>query len=156
MTATPRLRRCGTCRKEFLHPVVLARYAIDYEYGGQLIPVEVADLHALRCQNPDCAAVVLLLDALERIERAFRDKVGVLQPEEFRARREKVGVSAAEMAAALRVPEEQLLRWETGGQSPSPTENQMIRAFFDVPSLRTYLLPSPPTLRPETEPILDA
>jgi DNA-binding transcriptional regulator YiaG len=74
-----------------------------------------------------------------QINRALRQQLGLLQPEQIRAGRTQLGLSQREFAARLAVAEESVSRWETGAQVQSRVVDRQIRLFFALPEVRANL-----------------
>jgi DNA-binding transcriptional regulator YiaG len=73
-----------------------------------------------------------------RLDVACRNQLGLLQPEMIRAQRETLGLSQAEMAAALHMPDSILANLEEGQIAPRDTDT-LLRLFFKLPEVRRDL-----------------
>lgn len=130
--------KCASCAQRAVGPETLATYTATLEHDGRSHEVGIRDLAAYRCGN--CGDIVFDDAAEERLYDALREKVGLLAPAEIRARREGLGLTQKQMAAALRLSESTISRWETGGQIQQRAMDLLLRAFFDLPALRSYIL----------------
>lgn len=75
----------------------------------------------------------------------------LINPELLRWAREALGVPAAEAARGLRVPEERLLRWESGDEPISVAKLKRAAAYYRRP-LASFYLPEPPRGSPNAPP----
>lgn len=128
--------RCGNCGERQVY-----RSATDYKttikYDQQSYEVELSNLELPTCTN--CGQVVFDDKAGGQIDRALRQRVGLLQPDQIRAGRLQLGLHEKEFAAQLGVSEESLRRWEIGIQLQPRAVDREIRLFFEFPSVRDAL-----------------
>lgn len=130
--------RCDECGEKAVMPTVLEIYSTDLDHDGRKYRVEVHNLSVYRCAA--CGEVEMDTEAAGRIHDAFRDVVGVLPAGEIRKRRKGLGLKQDDMAALLGVAVSTLSRWETGAQMQQRCMDTMLRAFFEVPELRDFLI----------------
>ena len=71
--------------------------------------------------------------------RAFRHHASLLTPEEIRSGREKLGLNRQAFAQCFGIAVSTLSRWETGSQIQQRFHDGILRAFFAMPDLRTFL-----------------
>ena len=128
--------RCGTCDQKEVYRTPTP-YKTTIKYEGRPYDVEIPDLELPKCCN--CGEVVFDNHAGHQIDRAFRQQLGLLQPEAIRAGRTELALSQKEFAARLGVAEESVSRWETGALIQSRVVDRQIRLFFELPSVRNAL-----------------
>ena len=133
--------KCRTCREVAVAPAVVP-YAAEVEHDGRAYPVALPALDVLRCGR--CGATVLDDAANEKVSDAFRSVAGLLAPAQIRRRREALGLTQKQLSAFLDISESTLSRWETGAQVQQRAMDRLLRGFFEVPELRSYLGFSPP------------
>ena len=117
------------------------RYEVVLEHDGRSYPVVVEDLPVDVC--PACGNRVLGDAADDLLSRALRAAAGLLQPEEVRAGRERLGLTPAELADHLRVAPATLSRWESGGQIQQRGVDTLLRLYFKLPEVRAELAAPP-------------
>lgn len=130
-------RRCGTCRQKTVHPAVLQRYQVELNHDGRTYPIDLCELPAYRCES--CSNISFDDEADERISQALRTAAGLLQPAEIRAKREALGLTQKQLAASLRIAESTISRWESGAQIQQRAMDLLLRAYFDLGTLREYV-----------------
>lgn len=141
---SPAPRKCGNCRRPAVLPVP-ERYETILEHDGRAYPVAVDGLVVDVCSA--CGNRVLGDDADERLSRALREAAGLLQPEEIRAGRERLGVTQKALAEQLRIAAATLSRWETGGQIQQRGFDTLLRLYFKLPEVRDELSSPPASVR---------
>jgi putative zinc finger/helix-turn-helix YgiT family protein len=129
--------KCGECRERAIFPTVLETYTTELDHDGKTYPISVSDFEVMRCRN--CSAIVLDEDANRRLSDALRSAVGLLQPTEIRAHREKLGFTQKTLAAQLQIAEATLSRWETGAQIQQRAMDRFLRVFFLSAEVRSIL-----------------
>ncbi len=134
--AKPFPRYCDVCRKNTVWAVRLL-YRSEIRHDGVLHTVETPELVVPRCQ--ECGALYFDNHAEEQISRAFRDQVHLLHPEQIRANRQTLGLSVPQLAVRLGVAVDLLANWEEGLQFQSRAHDNLLRAFFALPEVRTAL-----------------
>ena len=128
--------KCGTCRQHGLVPAVVD-YQTEIAHDGRVYPLSLPALKVFQCER--CGAIVLDDEACKKITAALRVTAGLLAPEEIRRGREALGLSQEQLARSLQVDQETLSRWETGGQTPQRSMDQLMRIYFRVPEARRFL-----------------
>ena len=108
---------CLTCKRTSMIPDVLPAYRTTRWHDGREFPVELHNLLAFRC--PECKTVRLPQESSDRIERQFELDRDLPTPDEVRACRERHHWTAAELASAIGVREEDVNGWEAGRTFPS-------------------------------------
>lgn len=117
-------------------PVTLD-YSMEMDHDGRTYTVEVKDLPVLRCDQ--CEAKLLPDASLETMDNELRRMVGLLMPAEITRRRERLHLSQKEFAWLLGIAPATVSRWENGGQIQQRVMNDLMLAFFDLSTLRSYL-----------------
>jgi putative zinc finger/helix-turn-helix YgiT family protein len=112
-------------------------YTAEMEHDGRAYLVTVSGLDAFVCDK--CGAKVLPDASQAKLEHQLRRQAGLLMPSEITERRERLQLSQSDFAGLLGVAAATVARWETGGQIQQRVMNDFMRAFFDLPSLRSYL-----------------
>jgi len=145
------------CNEQALKPIEVD-YSAEMEHDGRLYTFTVPNLEILECEA--CRSRVLPKKAFAAVIDRLRSEAGLLTPMQIRENRKRLGLTQEQLANCLRVAKETVSRWETGGQIQQRAMNDFMRAFFDVPELRTYLAlirgcaPVPCTPAPETYPVV--
>ncbi len=127
--------KCGNCREKAIFPVVVD-YVADVGHDGHTYPIRIPNLEILQCEK--CQTRMLLDEANEKITEALRKYLGLLTPEEIKAKRSELGISQQELADALQVELHLVSGWESGMQIQSRAMNRQLLAFFNVPAVRDY------------------
>jgi len=128
--------KCGKCRQREVYPLE-EDYTTEVVHDGRSYTVRVPALRIFRCRN--CGEVVLDTEANRQISQAFRRQAGLLAPEEIRQKREALGLTQKQVAERLEVAAATLCRWETGGQIQQRSLDKLLRLFFDLPEVRSFL-----------------
>jgi putative zinc finger/helix-turn-helix YgiT family protein len=126
------------CRERAVAPTTLPIYKSEVAHDGRTYAVDVKDLEVLQCVR--CGEMVLDDAANRRVSDALREKVGLLFPDEIRAKREALGLTQKQLASLLCVSECTLSRWETGSQLQQRCMDRFLRCVFDVSETRRFLL----------------
>lgn len=124
---------CPTCRKKTVSPVQ-TDYILTASHDG--VEYEVALRNVLVPKCVQCGEAIVTSDLCRQITAELRRMVDLLPPETIRANREKLGMSTAQLAAALRVGEATLERWEQGGQLQSRAMDLLLRLYFESAEVR--------------------
>ena len=120
--------RCSACGKIELSPAVV-RYTATVKHHGRTHKVRVPELHVLKCGS--CGALVFQNDSHQRIGRALRHQLGLLQPEEIRAgRKQSKDITQEQLAQAVDAAVATVSRWETGAVIQSRRADKALRRFF--------------------------
>jgi DNA-binding transcriptional regulator YiaG len=113
-------------------------YNIQIDHDGKKYDIHVPDLTVPKCTN--CGAISIDDVASEQIDKAFRQTAKLLTPSEIREGRIRLGFQQQqEFARCLGIAVSTLSRWETGAQVQQHFHDGILRAFFAIPQLRTYL-----------------
>jgi len=106
-------------------------------YEGRSYEFEVPGLEVFECRK--CGEQLFNIEADHKISGAFRGELGLLQPEQIREGRKKLGLSQKELALYLSATEESISRWETGALIQSRIVDRQIRLYFASPVVRKLL-----------------
>lgn len=114
-------------------------YDIRIDHDGKKFDVHLDALSVPKCSN--CGALSFDVASHEQIDAAFRQTTGLLSAQEIREGRIKAGFEQQqEFAKCFGISVHTLCRWETGAQVQQHFHDGMLRAFFNLPELRTYLV----------------
>src|SRR5438105_2088253 len=91
---------CPACLREEVWAATMP-YSIEVSHDGRSYQVEVAELHAAKCQA--CGEVIFSNDADDQITAALRSLLRLLTPEQIRAGRRRFDLSQKELAEHLGV-----------------------------------------------------
>jgi putative zinc finger/helix-turn-helix YgiT family protein len=112
-------------------------YTTQVEHDGCLYTVTIPDLEVPRCEK--CGTLVRVDAANRRVSEALRRQLGLLTPEEIRQNRDTLGLTQEQFADQLGVAEATLSRWETGAQIQQRALDNLLRLFFALPEVRSFL-----------------
>lgn len=103
--------------------------------------IEISRIPHRRC--PDCGEGLLTLQAATRLQETahaiYRERHGLLAPEEIRRLRESLGLSQASLAELLHLGANTISRWETGRIVQSASMDVLLRMVRDLPGSLDYL-----------------
>ena len=120
--------RCPKCLGREVRPVTI-EYTSRVKHDGRSHEVTVRELVVPRC--PACGELVFCNDTEEQISRALRDKLELLQPDEIRSKRKRLGLTQKELGANTDVAPETISRWESGLQIQTRAMNRLLNLIFD-------------------------
>lgn len=127
-------RRCPECGCRDVSPCKTS-YSARVGYDGKQVLVEVADVEAFEC----VACKQKLFDGRvdDAVNRELRRSQGLLQPEEIRSWRERLGVTQSELAGWLLegrsqglFASESVSRWENGVAIQSAAMDYCLRSVL--------------------------
>lgn len=131
---------CPYCEKETKQELV--KEIQDFEVRGENIPVEVTYYHCFNCgdnyelpQAPD-------EDPFNIAYRLYRDQKGLLQPEEIKAYRTKLGLTQKEFSQILGIGIATLNRYENGALQSDAHDN-IIRLCIEPNNLLKIIQEKP-------------
>jgi DNA-binding transcriptional regulator YiaG len=75
----------------------------------------------------------------DQINRAFREQLHLLSPEQIRNNRTALRLSREDLAARLGIEEEVLKGWEEGQRIQSRLADNLLRLYFALPPVRLAL-----------------
>ena len=131
------VRKCSNCGQRTMR-LVQDRYVTEVKHDGHPYRIDLPDLPYYKCA--ECESVVLPDEANAAIGRQLRIVAGLLLPEEIRRGRTALGLRQKELADILGIAEATVCRWETGAQIQQTGYDRALRAFFNVPEMRSYYL----------------
>lgn len=129
-------RTCVCCGSKSVQPALIDR-EFDVKHDGKQYTVSVRDLEVERCES--CGEVTLGVDADDRIDASLREQLGFLTPAQIRRNRKVLGLTQTQLAESIGCASETLSRWENGAIVQSRGADRLLRAYFALPSLRTFL-----------------
>ncbi len=129
-------RYCDACRKKTVWPATLP-YSSQIRHDGVLHTVATPALVVPRCQ--ECGTLYFDNHAEEQISRAARAQLHLLVPEQIRANRLALGLSVPQLSVRLGLSADQLANWEEGLQFQARAHDNLLRAFFALPEVRSAL-----------------
>jgi putative zinc finger/helix-turn-helix YgiT family protein len=127
--------KCPSCRKKAVVSVV-EDYRTRIEHDGRPYDLIVPALHVFACG--ECGNRDLDDDANKQVSDALRKAAGLLTPEEIRDGRHGLQMTQKALAEQLDIAEATLSRWETGAQIQQRAFDRLLRAYFEIPELRTF------------------
>jgi putative zinc finger/helix-turn-helix YgiT family protein len=119
---------CPDCREKTVSPVQ-KDYTVRAEHDGTGYEVTLHDAAVPTCSR--CGQAIVTNELSEAISAELRRVAGLLSPEAIRANRESLGLARAELAAALRIADSTLARWESGVQLQPRALDLLLRLYFD-------------------------
>jgi putative zinc finger/helix-turn-helix YgiT family protein len=123
---------CGTIMRPH-------RGRLDLPVNGE--KMAVTGIAHLRC--PKCGEGILSLEAARelslRAHAAYRERFGLLSPNEIRSIRVKYGLTQSQLAKLLRLGDNTLSRWEAGRIVQSAAMDLLLRLLRDLPENLRYL-----------------
>ncbi len=133
---------CKKCSKCGERAVVIATipYELRMDHDGRKYQVGIDDLSVPRCGK--CGNFSFDYEADMQITRAFCKQAGLLNGNEIRLRREKLGLSLEALAELLGVEVRDLAWWENGERIQPRHLDRFLRAVFTLPELRKTLADS--------------
>jgi DNA-binding transcriptional regulator YiaG len=129
--------KCATCRELAVSPICLPTYTVEGEHDGRKYRITLSNFDVLQCSR--CGAIMLSDEADDRITAALRAEIGLLSPSDIRTKRDALGLTQKELANYLKIAESTLCRWETGAQIQQRCMDGILRCFFDLVEVRSYL-----------------
>lgn len=125
--------KCASCGQRSLVPETLD-YPVELEHDGLRYSFVVPALQVSRCQQ--CGSIVLGDEANAAITAALRREAGLLAPADIQTQRAASGLTQAQLAELLQVPEWTVTRLESGGQVQTRALDRLMRIVFDFPEVR--------------------
>lgn len=113
-------------------------YATEIKYDSILQPISIPALAIARCQS--CGEIVFSNDAQVQINAALRSRLRLLQPEEIRAERVRLGITLAELSDRLGVSEQVVSDWEEDIAIQPRVVDNLLRVYFALPEARAILV----------------
>lgn len=138
-------RRCHVCGQRSLRRVKRAYETQVAHDGRPPVTVRIPDLQVIACMNLQCRpehpddTVIEDDAAIWRIAEESYRQLGLLTPTEIRARRERLGLTQQQLQQMLGLGGNSLSRWEGGHVFQARSLDTLLRLFFDVPEVRSYI-----------------
>lgn len=129
-------RKCPRCLERQL-ALVTTHYETRVYHDGIEYVVSFPDLVIYSCSA--CGNQLVPDASEERLMVALRQAAVLLTPEEIRGNRIRLGLNEERLASELGVTQDTLSRWEAGLLIQTRALDNLLRAFFSLPSLRSYL-----------------
>ena len=141
---------CANCLRDEVYPVTMP-YTTEIKHDGLTYSLAIPVLTIPKCRA--CGELVFSNSVDDQIVRALRTQARLLTPQQIREGRDALGLRSKAFAERLGVANEALAEWETGMMIQSRAMDNLLRAYFALPELRTFLekanqeaAPSTPTL----------
>jgi DNA-binding transcriptional regulator YiaG len=128
--------RCRHCGKDQVHLQAIS-YDAEVRHDGRLHQFTIARLEAPVCRN--CRKMVVTEAVDDQINAALRAQLHLLTPAEIEAALMRVGMTQKEAAERLGIAEATLSRWLNESQIQTRAMDNLLRAFFAFPQVRTAL-----------------
>ncbi len=128
---------CSSCRRKDLYSAVIP-YSVEINHDGRLYTITVPELDVPKCRS--CGEIVFDDNANEQISEALRAHLHLLTPEQIRGALKTLGIRQKQLAAYLGVAEATVSRWCTGTLIQSRAMDNLLRAYFGIPEVRTALI----------------
>lgn len=126
---------CPTCGKELAPSSAEIRHVVNGE------PQLVAGIAHLACVG--CGEVLVPLQGANALQQravaAYREAHGLLDSQQIRELREKLGMTQAQLAQVLQLGQNTLSRWESGRAAQSGAMDVLLRLVRDVPGTEQFL-----------------
>jgi putative zinc finger/helix-turn-helix YgiT family protein len=132
---------CPHCREKTVVSVQ-KDYSLSVEHDGKSYEVTVAGARVPTCTR--CGEAVVTSDLAERVTAELCRLADLLPVATIRQQRQMLGLTQSQLAAALRIPEATLARWESGMQLPPRALDLLLRLYFDSAEVRQACTPPSP------------
>ncbi|MCL4197720.1 MAG: hypothetical protein KJZ69_09545 [Phycisphaerales bacterium] len=132
----PYPRKCFACRQRAVDRVYEPR-TVTAKYDGRSYTLEIARFPIDRCRH--CGEEALTNAADDAINRALRETLHLLEPDQLVANCQAIGLSRRELARDIGFAEESVSRWVNGAVLQSRPYDRILRAYFALPELRNFL-----------------
>jgi DNA-binding transcriptional regulator YiaG len=136
LTRKPYPWRCGHCRERAVFEGQID-YQTSIEFDGHEYHIKLDNLKTPRCRK--CGTPLLDSDANRKITRALLRQAKLLTPLRIKKYRETLGLTQANLAAALDVSEQIVKYWEDGFLIQTRAQDIMLRLFFGLPEARELM-----------------
>ncbi len=127
---------CACCGARGVSPALVANRIVQMRHDNVLHDVLVETLPVNRCSS--CQTEYAVPEGEAAMDAALRRKLHLLASENIRTCRTILGLTQQELASCFGFATESICRWERGGLQ-SRTSDRFLRAFFALPTLRTFL-----------------
>lgn len=126
---------CPTCGTKMVEKTGPLRLSVNGER------IRVSSIEHFKC--PKCGETMFSLQEGMRgsleARSIYREKYGLLSPDEISGIRKKFGLTQAELARLLRLGANTVSRWETGRNVQSAAMDTVLRMIRDLPGSIDYL-----------------
>jgi putative zinc finger/helix-turn-helix YgiT family protein len=129
---------CPHCRERTVSPLQ-RDYTMTAEHDGQSYEITLPNVPVPTCSR--CGEVIVTSELAERVTAELRRTAGLLLPQTIQEQREALGLTRSQLAAALRIAEATLTRWETGMQLQSRALDLLLRLYFSSADVRKVCVP---------------
>ena len=142
-------RRCPVCGRGTLERRLISE---NFEYGdaGDVVVVSTVDVPIEDCST--CGESFSGPDAARIRHQAIGRALGLLQPQEIRTIRERIGQSLDQFGKLLGVPSERLSQWENGMVWQDRTADRLMRLLVKPDNVQYLESPSPDSAAPDGNP----
>ncbi len=127
---------CRHCAKQEV-VIVTAEFKAEVRHDGRLHTFTIPDLELPECRA--CGERVFTEEVDAQVNDALRAYLNLLTPARIRDAIKRVGMSQKVVATRLGIAEATLSRWLNRTQIQSRAMDNLLRAFFAFPQLRTAL-----------------
>ncbi len=121
------VRRCLECGNIEVRPATV-RYVAEVKHDGTLYEFPVLALHVWQCGI--CHEMLFDDMTHDQIFQGLREHLGLLSPEEIRARIEKLGLNQKRFSEQIGIAPETVSRWMRGANIQSRAYDNLMRLFF--------------------------
>ena len=122
------------------HKLVKVATSLEEELRGEKFTVKGIE----RYECPKCGNYELDLDMADKLSadiwEQYRQKHGILSPEQIKKIRTELGITQKELEQMLCISHPTVSRWETGMYAPSLQSSREIEALRDCPAFANYLM----------------
>ena len=134
-------KKCGNpkCRARAV-ALATVPYSVAIDHDGRKYEFTIPEFVVPQCAQ--CGTIVLDEEANREISAAFRQRAGLLAPEQIREARQALGLHQQQLADMLGIAVSTLSRWETGAQIQQRSLDKFLRLFFDMQEVRRALAKS--------------
>src|SRR5437588_65805 len=133
MTTKPFPWLCPRCREKTVFPV-RKDYSLTAAHDGSTYEITMHAVEVPTCSR--CGEMIITNDLADQASAELRRVAGLLAPETIRQKRETLGLSRAQLAAALYLTETTLTQWENGVQLQPRALDLLLRLYFDSAEVR--------------------
>ena len=127
---------CSKCREQTVYGAIVD-YVTQMPHDGREYTVKMDGLKTPKCTN--CGQIMLDIEAMRMITRAFMRQINLLEPEQIHESRVHAKLTQQELAAALGVSDAMVARLERGGQIQTRSLDNLLRLFFGLAQVRELL-----------------
>ena len=126
---------CPVCRTRSMVHTLTTR-DVEVRHDGRSYSVQIVDAPVWRCGQSGCDGLLISEVLDDKVRKQLRTQLGLLQPEEIRGARERLGMSQKELAEVTGFASETLSRWENGMQVQSAASDKLLRLILHSAAAR--------------------